>query len=105
MSGMTMSGMTTRRPVDRLVGELLRLRLAAELPSYALEHLDAGLTGDADAAHSLVAAEPNAYRGLIAIAAYWLGVPNPGYRTIVNTVWNHDHQHLMHAAGGRKALR
>jgi hypothetical protein len=87
-----------RRPVNAALGSELIDRLADELPSYALKHLDSGLTGDVDAGEALVFAAPNEFRGIIAIAAYLSGVPNPGYQTIVNNVWNHDHQYLMYAA-------
>src|SRR5690349_11894193 len=87
-----------RRPVDADMGSALIDLLADKLPSYALEHLGSGLTGDVDAGGALVFAAPNELRGMIAIAAYLSGVPNPGYQTIVNDVWNHDHLYLMYAA-------
>src|SRR5258706_1784430 len=55
---------------------------------------------DAKAAGNLVFAAPNDWRGLIALCAYWIGLPNPAYREIIDSVWNHDHHHLLKAARG-----
>ena len=84
--------------MNALLGREVRDQLMDELPCGARKYLDRGLSGDSDAAARLVGAAPNEVRGQIAIAAYLLGVPNPGYQTIVDEVWNHDHQYLMHAA-------
>jgi len=91
----------------RLMGHLVRSQLEAELPDYALEHLAPAFDrGDPEAAAWLVGAAPNGYRGLIALAAYWSGVPNPAYRTLLAHVWDHDHQHLVAAArGGAPQIR
>jgi hypothetical protein len=75
----------------RRLGEVLRQHLAAGLPDYASCKLDPGLSGEAGSGQALVWAAPNAWRGAVALTAYLLDVPNPGYRAIIDAVWNHDH--------------
>jgi hypothetical protein len=79
-------------------GFALRIWLEHKLPSYAKRYLDAALAGDEQQACSICCAAPNEYRGSIALAAYYLRVPNPAYQTIIRMVWNHDHQSLMTTA-------
>jgi hypothetical protein len=79
-------------------GVFLRTWLEIKLPPYAKRYLDTAFAGDDDAALGLCVSAPNEYRGLIALTAYHTGVPNSGYRTIIRSVWNHDHFHLLAAA-------
>src|SRR5215207_9774649 len=93
-----------RQPVDLWRGGNIREELEDNLPDYALRHLESALCGDKDSAASLSFAAPNEWRGDIAMAAYWLGTPNPSYRTIVRHVWNHDHAYFLQAAEDDPAL-
>jgi hypothetical protein len=79
-------------------GVFLRAWLESELPSYAKCHLKSAFAGNESDAVGLCVAAPNGYRGWIALAAYYTGVPNPAYREIIGAVWNHDHAQLMGAA-------
>jgi hypothetical protein len=79
-------------------GMFLRAWLEVKLPSYAKRYFERAFGGDESAAFGICVAAPNEWRGLIALAAYHSGVPNPGYRTIIRAVWNHDHAHLIKAA-------
>lgn len=85
------------RHFDKKHGQALRKYLAGELSDFARGYLESGLSGDADAAFSLFLATPNEYRGILAVAAYLLDVPNPGYREILRHAWDHDHLHLLDA--------
>ena len=69
--------------------------LRKNLPDYALKHLTPAFEGDEDNAFRLIAAAPNSLRGIIAVVAYHSDVPNPAYRTLVELVWNHDHDQLL----------
>ena len=103
MSTPTLPGSKPRKPVN-LHGDDLWWQLEDELPEYAQRHLDVARAGDADEAESLCFAAPNEYRGLIALAAFWSGVPNPAYREIMRTVWNHDHGFLLGAVQNDRRL-
>lgn len=83
-------------------GRAIKRWLSGALPEPAPQHLESGFSGDEDAAGKLVGTAPNRYRGYIAVAAYHLGVPNPGYREIIRAVWCHDHSQMLSAASGRR---
>jgi|GEM_PF-4232089 len=79
-------------------------KLQHELPQYALRHLDALFSGDPNVASRLATAAPNEYRGMVALAAYYLGTPNPGYREILSSVWSHDWDCLQNEVYGDLAF-
>ena len=86
-------------------GKLLEV-LRAELPPYALVHLDSAVAGDAEEASMLAGcAAPNEWRGIIAVTFYLLRVPNPAFREALLCVWEHDHRELIAAAETRNRLR
>jgi hypothetical protein len=58
------------------------------------------LAGDQEAALSAIELAPNSHRGRIVRVAYRANVPNPAFRELVLSAWNHDHEWLLHAAGG-----
>jgi hypothetical protein len=96
--------MKALRTPYRLCGGFLREELEMALPPYALKHLGPAFDDhDPDAASRLVGSAPNQYRGEIALAAYWSGVPNPAYRALLANVWDHDHHHLLAAVRGGAA--
>jgi hypothetical protein len=76
-------------------GFALRVWLETMLPSNAKRCLDSAFAGDERAAFEICVVAPNVYRGSIALAAYYLRIPNPAYQTIIRHVWNHDHQSLL----------
>jgi hypothetical protein len=104
MTTVSVSGSRARKAVRPWDSDELWCDLQDELPEYARCHLDAARAGDPDAAARPCAAAPNEYRGLIAVAAYWSGVPNPAYREIMRAVWNHDHNYLMAATKNDRRL-
>jgi hypothetical protein len=83
--------------MHKILGECLWSCLERDLPPYAKVYLDDAKSGDKAAAFSLCLAAPNEWRGWIAVAAYRIGVPNPGYQTIIRAVWNHNHAQLLAA--------
>ena len=87
-----------RKPRNRFSGFLLKHALADNLPPYASKYLNDGLAGDVDAASSLVTAAPNAYRGYIAVAAFFGGTPYAAYREILSAAWSHDYGCVVQAA-------
>ncbi len=88
----------------KMYGELLRTKLQRLLPPYASCYLEGAFAGDEQQAFEICVAAPNEYRGLIAEAAYFLGVPNPGYQTIIRNVWEHDHKWLMWQVENNRVL-
>ena len=96
--------MQNRKPVHVYEADDLINWLADELPPIAEEVLVPGLKGDRKAALQLYGRAPNGWRGWIALAAYYYGTPNPAYRELLRSVWNHDHTHLLHAVGGKRDL-
>ncbi len=90
--------MSANSTEDRVRGEKLYEMLERHLPPGAAPRLSKGFSGDPEAAFSLVVATPNDQRGIIAVAAYLLEVPNPGFREIVRSVWQQDHVHMRPAA-------
>jgi hypothetical protein len=90
-----------RNPVNPIAADDLLHWIWRELPPYAERYMEATFTDhDPKAAAALVYAAPNDWRGLIALCSYWIGLPNPAYRSIVDMVWNHDHLHFLGAARG-----
>jgi hypothetical protein len=86
-------------------GSALRVYLEHMLPPYAKCYLDSAFAGDEGDAFKICVAAPNEYRGCIALAAYYIGVPNPGYQKIIRSVWNHDHLQLLAATRDRRLIR
>src|SRR5262245_51294013 len=81
--------MLSRSPVDAKMGTALRIFLESELPDLR-PLIERAFAGDRDAAAMLCFQAPNGQRGWIALAAYCLGTPNPGYRDIIRNVWDND---------------
>jgi hypothetical protein len=96
-----------RKPINPMGADELLHWIWDELPPYAEECMDATFNDhDPEAAADLVTAAPNEWRGLIALCAYWIGLPNPAYREIMDRVWIHDHWRLRKAArGGAPQIR
>jgi hypothetical protein len=70
--------------------------LERKLPKVAADHLYDGLFGgEADSGSALALASPDEFRGWVALTAYYLGTPNPGYRTILQQVWQHEAGYLQ----------
>jgi hypothetical protein len=96
----------TRRPINPREADALLHEIEYELPVDVKPYLDATFVEhDAEAADELVGAAPNHLRGWIALCAYLSGLPNPAYRVIINSVWNHDHDQLVGVSGGRRQVR
>lgn len=93
-----------RRAPCRSGGFEILAELERELPQYALHHLDALFSGDPEVAWSLIKLAPDEFRGMVALAAYYLGTPNPGYREILSSVWSHDWRCLQNEVYGDLAF-
>jgi hypothetical protein len=87
--------MQPRKPVNEKYGRVICTWLEVRLPPYARCYLGSALSGDKSAATKLSVAAPNEWRGWIAVAAYHLGTPNPGYQELIRQIWDHDHQYLL----------
>ena len=87
-----------RRPAALVMGYLANLeRLLPKRASSLLK--EALFDGEPDAAANLAIAAPNQYRGMVAIAAYYLGTPEPAFRALLSSVWEHDAGYVQEAAG------
>jgi hypothetical protein len=74
--------------------------LESSLPKSALSYLRDGLfSGETEPAAWLVFYTPRLFRGLLVLAAYYLGTPNPGYGRILRDVWSMDSASLLTDAG------
>lgn len=62
-----------------------------------------GVSGSTEDAEDAVFRLPNSDRGRFAVAAYALLAPVLTFRTILNHVWDHDHDELISAVRGRKS--
>jgi hypothetical protein len=90
-----------RRPVNPIGADQLLHEIWDSLPEYASCYMEPTFTDhDPEAAADLASAAPNEWRGLIALCAYWIGLPNPAYRAIIDRVWVHDHHYFIAAARG-----
>jgi len=96
-----------RRPINPKEADRLLHWIWEGLPPYAVRYMEGTFNDhDPEAASSLVYAAPNDWRGHIALCAYWIGLPNPAYREIMDNVWNHDHWQLKNVApGGTRQIR
>lgn len=97
-----------RKPVNSKEADGLLHWIWDELPPFAKPFMEATFSGhDPEAARHLVSAAPNEWRGQIALCAYWIGLPNPAYREIMDSVWIHDHWQLRSAVarGGLPQIR
>lgn len=72
------------------------------LPERCQTTIPGAVSGDADAACSLVGAACNADRGDIVAALYALQTPPVAFRDALTAVWDHDHGHLLRAVGRDK---
>ena len=90
-----------RKAVNPLDGVLLLEYLRNKLPTYAKKYLEPAFEDyEQLAAGLLVTFTPNELRGFVALCAYWIGLPNPAYRNIIEPVWSHNPGILVGTAGG-----
>jgi len=81
-----------------LKGIYLEHFLGKNLPTDAKKYLKDGLYGhDVGSAISLVRSTPDDFLGPVAMAAYYLGMPNPAYRELFRIVWLNNSGSLMGA--------
>lgn len=73
---------------------------------WAKRYVAPAFAGDSEAAFSLSVALGNDKRGGVAVAMWRAKVARPAYRVFLQSVWEHDHRHLISAAeGSRRRLR
>lgn len=72
---------------------------------WARQYVAPALAGDIDAAFALSVALSNPKRGNMVVAFWRAGAPREAFRTLLRTVWNHDHAELIVAAATRHRLR
>jgi len=99
------SGEKPRKIINGTLAGDLYSKLESMLPDYASRHLEGAISGDLSEAEDICVAAPNEWRGMIAMAAYYAGTPNPAYQEIIRAVWNHDHASLLSEACGNGGTR
>jgi hypothetical protein len=72
---------------------------------HARQYVAATFGGDPRAAFYLIIAAPNDKRGELALWCWRAKIPVAAFREVLLSVWNHDHEYLISAAGGRRTLR
>lgn len=68
-------------------------------PAWGQDHIAGTLAGDPEAASSLFTAMSNDQRGEAAIVLWEMGIPVSAYQAFLKAAWQHDHLHVMAAAG------
>lgn len=79
-------------------------RLSEICAPHEWEHVEAAFDGDADAAFSLSVALSNSKRGAVAVAMWRAKVEREAFRAYFESVWGHDHRHVIAAAESRRTL-
>jgi hypothetical protein len=71
---------------------------------WAKEYVEAAFRGDAEAALGLVCALGNENRGSFAVGMWAAKVDRAAFRPFLNLAWEHDHLHVINAAGTKRKL-
>lgn len=79
-------------------------RLSEICAPHEWEHVEAAFDGDADAADALSVALSNSKRGAVAVAMWRAKVEREAFRAYFESVWVHDHRHVIAAAESRRTL-
>lgn len=88
----------TTRPSQ---SERMRRQLEAIAEPSALRHIGPTFDGDPEAAFRLSIALDNPKRGEASFLLWLAKIPVPAFRAFLQSVWEHDHRHLIAAAGRR----
>jgi hypothetical protein len=84
--------------------DLVTWRVEEYADDWAKKYVLPAFQGDAAAASSLSVALSNDKRGEVARAMWQAKVPREAYRAYLASVWEHDHHHVIRAAGTRRRL-
>lgn len=71
---------------------------------WAVKYVEPAFNGNPDAAFSLCVALSNEKRGAVAVAMWKAKVPNPAFRTFLESAWMQDHDYVIDAGGTRRCL-
>ena len=83
------------------LSEHMRRQLEAIAEPWALRYIGPTFEGDPEAAFSFSCALGNYKRGEAAMLLWVAKIPLPAYRAFLQSVWEHDHRHVIAAAGKR----
>lgn len=76
-----------------------------QVESWSREYVRPAFLGDIEAAGRLSVALNNHRRGAMAVAMWRAKVPRDAFREFFGGVWQHDHRHVIDAAGTRRRLQ
>ena len=74
----------------------------SHLPEYCQKYVPDALSGDPEAAESLMGLAPNELRGDIVRAFFELRIPPDVFREALTDAWDHDHVPLWHGLGSNR---
>jgi len=74
----------------------------SNLPEYCQKYVPDALSGDPEAAFSLMCFAPNGLRGDIVRAFFELRIPPDVFREALASAWDHDHVPLWHGLGSNR---
>ena len=90
------------------MSKFYRSLITAQVEQYAepwaVKYVTPAFAGDAEAAFSLCVALSNSKRGEVAVAMWRAKVPREAFRSYFASAWDHDHRHVINAAGTRHRL-
>jgi hypothetical protein len=90
--------------MSKIRTELAALRAVDFVSEIAKSSVGPAFAGDVDAAHTLWLRLPHNERGVIARAMWAAKVSKPAFTKYLENAWLQDHQHVIGAAGSRRAL-
>lgn len=76
-----------------------------QVESWSKKYVRPAFAGDVEAAGRLTISLAGHRRGTMAVAMWRAKVPRAAFREFFESVWNHDHRHVMAAAGTRRRLQ
>ena len=76
-----------------------------QVESWSKKYVRPAFAGDVEAAGRLTISLADHRRGTMAVAMWRAKVPRAAFREFFESVWNHDHRHVIAAAGTRRRLQ
>lgn len=70
-----------------------------DLPDFALKYLSPTISGDTEAASSLIASANHEQRGMLAEMMWRQKIPKPAYQEILGGAWVMSHHQVVNYAG------
>lgn len=71
----------------------------------AVQYVEDAFHGDIEATEKLIFALGSSNRGEFSVLMYRARIDREAYRVFLEEAWNHDHDHVVSAAGARKTLK